>query len=203
PGFFIGGIPNNFGQGFRSSARSVSTSPFVIEGDEYDTAFFEKTAKFLHYTPHHAIITSLEHDHIDIYPNEASYVAAFERFVRLIPADGLLVAHSNDASVSRLTMQTDCAVARYAVEGFGTPPSEPHVVSPILDRGLWEARNVTVTEQGCQRFWIYHDGKRLTEIELNQSGKHNVANALGAFVLCHLAYGCSEQTLARALFTFN
>ena len=88
-GFFIGGIPLNFD---RSSRLGSEGAPFVIEGDEYDSAFFEKTPKFWAYRPSAAILTSIEYDHIDIYPNETTYLNAFREFVRRIPPEGWLFA---------------------------------------------------------------------------------------------------------------
>src|SRR6187399_3056703 len=85
-----------------SAPRPERRPPFVIEGDEYDTAFFEKTAKFLHYAPEVAIITSIEHDHVDIYPTLESYLEAFRRFVALVPESGLIVANGADAEVVRV-----------------------------------------------------------------------------------------------------
>src|SRR5205807_920875 len=91
PGFLVGGAPKNFPQSFRLPPNRGKKSllgrraPFVIEGDEYDTAFFEKTPKFWHYRPEVAIVTSIEHDHIDIYPSEADYLAAFAGFVARVP----------------------------------------------------------------------------------------------------------------------
>src|SRR5262245_38892074 len=125
PGFFIGGLPKNFESSFRppvpagpsplrlnvtpeqDEARAAfvhaesrfSRAPFVVEGDEYDTAFFEKTPKFWHYRAEVAVVTSIEHDHIDIYPDEASYEAAFAGFVERVPESGLIVAAAHDPRV--------------------------------------------------------------------------------------------------------
>src|SRR6185436_7421563 len=79
--------------------KGSRSTPFVVEGDEYDTAFFEKTPKFWHYRPEVAVITSVEHDHIDIYPDEASYRAAFQGFVERVPPGGLVIAAAHDKAV--------------------------------------------------------------------------------------------------------
>jgi UDP-N-acetylmuramate: L-alanyl-gamma-D-glutamyl-meso-diaminopimelate ligase len=101
PGFLIGGIPANFGVSFRlpggrtlvrGSKPSLRRTPVVVEGDEYDTAFFEKTPKFWHYRPEVGIVTSIEHDHVDIYPDSAAYDAAFRGFIERIDPSGLCVA---------------------------------------------------------------------------------------------------------------
>ena len=89
PGFLFGGIAADFPESFRAGRQG---GPFVVEGDEYDSAFFEKTPKFWQYAPEIAVIHAIEHDHIDIYPDMASYRAAFQRFVALLPQHGLLVA---------------------------------------------------------------------------------------------------------------
>src|SRR5262249_26654221 len=122
PGFLIGGIPKNFDQSFclclgrpassrgprlplangDGAAAASRRTPFVVEGDEYDTAFFEKTPKFWHYRPEVAIVTSIELDHIDIYPDEASYLAAFRGFVERVPETGLVVAAAADPKVADL-----------------------------------------------------------------------------------------------------
>src|SRR5690606_20973091 len=104
PGYLIGGLPKNLPSSFRAPgprrlptpSGSARRSPFVIEGDEYDTAFFEKTGKFLHYAPEVAILTSIEHDHVDIYPTLDGYLDAFRAFVALVPEHGLLVANAAD-----------------------------------------------------------------------------------------------------------
>ncbi len=196
PGFFIGGVPTNFGHGFRAAAPD---GPFVIEGDEYDTAFFEKTAKFLHYTPTHAILTSLEHDHIDIYPTEHSYVRAFEQFVALLPEHGFLVAHAGDPQVRQVVEQARSRLIWYAVEGFGRASVR---VSPQT-APLWEARQLTTLNDGRQRFSVYRSGERIIDVELECCGKHNVANALGAFVLCRTAFACDDADITAALSTFS
>lgn len=186
PGFFIGGVPQNFDHGFQ--AADVG-HPFVIEGDEYDTAFFEKTAKFLHYLPQHAIVTSLEHDHIDIYPTFESYLQAFERFAASLPQGGVFMAHAADAHVLSLSRHTKARVITYGVEGFGTWIEPP----------AWQARYVRVTSSGGQTFDVYAGDTLRCTATILQSGLHNVANALAALVLCHLAYAARLDALCAAL----
>ena len=113
-GFFIGGIPLNFE---RSSELGGEGAPFVIEGDEYDSAFFEKTPKFWSYQPTSAILTSIEYDHVDIYPNEKVYLDAFRQFVRRIPRDGWLFAWAGDPLVRDVAAAAECNVRFYALEG--------------------------------------------------------------------------------------
>src|SRR5258706_5145973 len=99
PSFLVGGVPHNFGRGYR-----LGKGPhFVVEGDEYDTAFFDKESKFLHYRPKTAIVTSVELDHVDIFKSLDAVRAAFEKFVELIPADGLLLAAASSAEALRVS----------------------------------------------------------------------------------------------------
>jgi UDP-N-acetylmuramate: L-alanyl-gamma-D-glutamyl-meso-diaminopimelate ligase len=193
PGFFIGGVPRNFDQGFRVTAAN---HPFVIEGDEYDTAYFEKTAKFLHYTPRHAIVTSVEHDHIDIYPTKEAYLEAFRRFIGLVPDTGVLVVHAGDSNLCRLLKETQAQVQAYSVEGFASPKCS------VLERE-WRASDVQTTPNGGQTFIIHHNGERVARAEIGMSGLHNVANALAALILCHTAYGVPLPALLAALPDFE
>ena len=120
PSFLIGGIPNNFGQG----ARFTDSEWFIIEGDEYDTAFFDKRSKFLHYQPEIAIINNLEFDHADIFKDLAAIQTSFQHFIRLIPRNGLLLGNGDDANIAPLLNVTHCPVKRFglgednAVHGF-------------------------------------------------------------------------------------
>ncbi len=111
PGFLVGGIPQSLGKSFRAAGKRqlsldktprLRSRPFVLEGDEYDTAFWEKTPKFLHYRAEVAVLTSIEHDHVDIYPTFDSYRAAFRSFVGGLPENGLLIAWAGDAEESAL-----------------------------------------------------------------------------------------------------
>src|SRR5438477_9518076 len=104
PSFLIGGIPNNFGQG----ARFTDSEWFIIEGDEYDTAFFDKRSKFVHYLPEVAIINNLEYDHADIFADLAAIQTAFGRLINLVPRNGLLLANGDDANVAPLLNVTHC-----------------------------------------------------------------------------------------------
>lgn len=196
PGFFIGGVPHNFDQGFRTTETD---HPFVIEGDEYDTAYFEKTAKFLHYTPHHAIVTSIEHDHIDIYPTEQAYIEAFRRFIQLIPSKGVLVAHAGDARLCRLLSESQARVHTYAVEGFVARER----CARWQEWQEWRASDVQTTSHGGQTFLVHHNGKGIARAEIGMSGLHNVANSLAALILCHTAYGVPLSALLEALPLFK
>src|SRR6266511_2771974 len=103
PTVFVGGIARNLGESGSSYRIGAARAPFVIEGDEYDSAFFDKTAKFLKYLPDIAVINNLEYDHADIYPDLDSIRLAFRRFVNLIPRRGLLIAGADDIDALALT----------------------------------------------------------------------------------------------------
>ncbi len=175
PGFFIGGIPSNFGKGFRAPKDG---GPFVMEGDEYDTAYFEKTAKFLHYRAQHAIITAIEHDHIDIYPTPESYQAAFERFVSELPPNGRLIANVDDPDVRQVCHGAPCRVEWYGLE----------------DARGWSAEQVTTSGEG-QRFILTKQGRALGDVELPLCGEHNLANAIAAMAA---SMSCFDVPFARA-----
>ncbi len=203
PGFLIGGIPQDFPSSFRAprkGRRSLADnvglgrgSPFVIEGDEYDTAYFEKTAKFLHYHAEVAIITSIEYDHIDIYPSVADYVAAFERFVRQIPEPGLIVAYAGDARVVEVVERH----ARSEVSYYALGDDDCHGVAPH-----WLA---AVAESGPTgtSFDLYAGGVSCGRFALGLSGRHNVANAVAAIAASAQGYGVRLSNLVRPLAAFR
>jgi UDP-N-acetylmuramate: L-alanyl-gamma-D-glutamyl-meso-diaminopimelate ligase len=120
PSYFIGGIPNNFSQG----ARFTDSNWFIIEGDEYDTAFFDKRSKFIHYQPEVAIVNNLEFDHADIFENLDAVKKTFIHFIRLVPRNGLLLGNGDDANLAPLLNVTHCPVKRFglgadnAIQGF-------------------------------------------------------------------------------------
>jgi UDP-N-acetylmuramate: L-alanyl-gamma-D-glutamyl-meso-diaminopimelate ligase len=111
PSYLIGGIPNNLGQG----ARFTDSEWFIVEGDEYDTAFFDKRSKFVHYLPEVAIINNLEFDHADIFPDLASIQKSFSHMIRLIPRNGLLLANGDDPNIEPLLNVTFCPVKRFGL----------------------------------------------------------------------------------------
>jgi UDP-N-acetylmuramate: L-alanyl-gamma-D-glutamyl-meso-diaminopimelate ligase len=125
PSFFIGGIPNNFSQGARFVGQASSLSDgqdarptsewFILEGDEYDTAFFDKRSKFIHYQPEVAIINNLEFDHADIFENLDAIKKSFSHFIRLIPRNGLLLGNGDDANLAQLLNVTHCPVKKFGL----------------------------------------------------------------------------------------
>jgi len=175
PGFLIGGIPHDFEESYRIGAPGA---PFVIEGDEYDSAFFEKTPKFWRYNPRAAILTSIEHDHVDIYPDRASYRAAFEGFVARIPEDGILVAFAGDPEVRALARGARCRVVWYALERDAVDDVVPTWIgAPIAAQG------------GMQPFDLFVGGTSCGPVLSPLMGEHNVRNALAAIALVAEASG--------------
>lgn len=156
PGFLVGGIMNN---GNRSYAVG-SGAFFIVEGDEYDSAYFDKQPKFLHYRPTSAIVTSVEFDHADIYHDWDEYLEAFKIFSRLVPRNGLLALCDDDP-----VMQELAAVAQSRIAWYGSK------------NAYITARNVVSTSHG-QTFQLIRDGEPLGSIRLTMSGRHNLHNAL-------------------------
>ncbi len=189
PGWLIGGVPVQ-GESFR-----VGTGPFVIEGDEYDSAFFEKTPKFWHYHPRAAILTAVEHDHVDIYPDEASYLAAFEGLIERIPAEGLLVAYAGDPRVRALARQARCRVSYYALEG-----DDCGDVSAIWSGAL--SRGRAGDEGAPLAMDVYGGGSFCGRIQLPLPGAHNARNVLAALALATEAAGADLASSLRAVPAF-
>jgi UDP-N-acetylmuramate: L-alanyl-gamma-D-glutamyl-meso-diaminopimelate ligase len=188
PGMLVGGIPRDFGESFRVGHEN---GPFVVEGDEYDSAFFEKTPKMWQYLPRAAIVTSIEHDHVDIYPDEASYIAAFEGFVDRIPEDGALVAWAGCAKVRKLAERARCRVSFYALSSDEIGDTTPEwIAAPIAPQG------------GATPFHLFLGGSASRTVLSPLSGAHNVRNALAALALATHA-GVPLENAIGALRTFQ
>ena len=162
PGFFIGGVPLNFGSGWHPG----SGDHVVLEGDEYDSAFFDKGPKFLHYRPHNVILTSVEFDHADIYRDLDHLKDAFRRLVELIPSSGCLVV-CQDYAAAREVVGTACCRLIY----YGSEASAD-----------WTAKNVEIRE-GRSLFEPCYRGRSEGGVELGLMGQHNVQNALAVYVM--------------------
>jgi UDP-N-acetylmuramate: L-alanyl-gamma-D-glutamyl-meso-diaminopimelate ligase len=158
PSFLVGGVTRDFESNFRLGGGPH----FVVEGDEYDTAYFDKGPKFLHYHPRTAIFTSCELDHADIYRDEAHYESAFERFAAILPRGGYLAACAAYPSVLRIARTAGCAVETYAVGAAAD----------------WEARSLELRPDGAH-FELVHLGRVIARPTLAVGGAHNVENALG------------------------
>ncbi|HEX4644958.1 MAG TPA: UDP-N-acetylmuramate:L-alanyl-gamma-D-glutamyl-meso-diaminopimelate ligase, partial [Verrucomicrobiae bacterium] len=176
PSYLIGGIPNNFSQG----ARFTDSEWFVIEGDEYDTAFFDKRSKFVHYLPEIAILNNLEFDHADIFENVGVIQTAFKRFINLIPRNGQLFANGDDPLLAPLLNVTHCPVKRF---GLG-------------EANAWRAYNLTlaptVTEFETPSF----------KFRINLLGELNVRNALGVVAAARHC-GLKNHQIQSAFDTFK
>jgi len=158
PGFLVGGLPLDFDRPFRIGAGAA----FVIEGDEYDSAFFDKGPKFMHYRPDTALVGTVEFDHADIYRDLEHVKTAFRWFTNIVPRRGLLVRHEDCAVTREVT-----AAALCRVEGYGE------------DAGRWRAAEVRDLEAGGVAFRIECDGRAFGgEVRLALGGAHNVRNAL-------------------------
>jgi UDP-N-acetylmuramate: L-alanyl-gamma-D-glutamyl-meso-diaminopimelate ligase len=162
PGFMIGGIPANFQVNFRLGTGTF----FVIEGDEYDTAFFDKGPKFLHYDPWGCIITSIEYDHADIYRDIDHVCDSFAKLISLIPGDGFLIANFDYARLKKEAVLALCPVHTYGLNGHST----------------WGADGI-VTENGITSLRILRNGRIFTDLSTHLYGLHNISNLISVVAL--------------------
>ena len=181
PSFLIGGVAENFG----SSFQLRPTQPFIVEGDEYDTAFFDKGPKFLHYFPDALILTHVEFDHADIYADLEAVKTAFKRLVNLVPRRGLIVAYDGSENVTECVSRAFCRVERY---GFS-------------DAADWRIRNLRHVD-GQSQWEVDHDGVAWAEFTMNLAGEHNVLNATAAAALA-AGQGISKESIVAALASFK
>jgi len=181
PSFLIGGIAENFG----SSFQLEQGSHFIIEGDEYDTAFFDKGPKFLHYFPDAVILTSVEFDHADIYKDLDAVETSFKRLVNLIPKRGRLIAFDSGESVERCIARAFCPVERYGSTA----------------KAGWQVTNLRL-ERTRTSWTVLREGKPWAEFEFALGGEYNVWNATAAAAMA-ANYGISKDAIAGALKSFN
>jgi UDP-N-acetylmuramate: L-alanyl-gamma-D-glutamyl-meso-diaminopimelate ligase len=183
PSVLVGGIARNFGDG-GSSYRLGQGRDFVIEGDEYDSAFFDKTAKFLKYLPDIAVVNNVEFDHVDIYPDMDALRLAFRRLVNLVPRRGLLVVGADSPDARALA-----AVARSRVETFG------------LGEGVnWQGHDIEPAG-GSTRFKVRREGMPFGVFEMPLVGTYNVRNALAAMAIA-TEVGIGVERIAEGLKSF-
>jgi UDP-N-acetylmuramate: L-alanyl-gamma-D-glutamyl-meso-diaminopimelate ligase len=181
PGFLVGGVPNNFG----ISARLGQGRDFVIEADEYDTAFFDKRSKFLHYKPHIAVLNNLEFDHADIFPDIAAIARQFHHLVRIVPSSGALIVNAEDKHLAdMLAMGCWTPIQRFAIDR--------HDVE-------WRAELITAD---ASRFNVYQHGVYAGQVEWSLLGRHNAMNALAAIAAAYAA-DVSVKDAIRALAAFS
>jgi UDP-N-acetylmuramate: L-alanyl-gamma-D-glutamyl-meso-diaminopimelate ligase len=202
PGWFIGGIP----KGLPASAAVGSTrispargrAPFVVEGDEYDAVYWHKQPKFLDYVgvgrDDVAIVTSVEHDHVDIYPDVASYEAAFRTFVQRVPEGGLVVCDAHDPRAREIAVRESRAkVAFYALERDDTGDVTP----------TWSAAPAAGLSDAAQAFDLFAGGVACGRFSLRVPGHHNIRNAVAAIAACAEGFGANVSELREHLASFE
>src|SRR6267378_2081702 len=181
PSFLIGGIAENFSSSFQLGQGKH----FILEGDEYDTAFFDKGPKFLHYFPDGLILTSVEFDHADIYKDLDAVETAFKRLVNLIPRRGRIIAFDTGESVERCLERAFCPVERYG----------------SADRATWRITNLKFG--GDRTSWtVLCEGKAWADFDFPLAGEYNVWNASAAAALA-ADYGVPKEVIADALRSFK
>ncbi|MGA2537808.1 MAG: UDP-N-acetylmuramate:L-alanyl-gamma-D-glutamyl-meso-diaminopimelate ligase [Terracidiphilus sp.] len=181
PSFLIGGVAENFATSFQLRP----TRTFILEGDEYDTAFFDKGPKFLHYFPDALILTHVEFDHADIYADLEAVKTAFKRIVNLIPRRGLIVAYDGSANVTECLQPALCRVDRY---GF----------SAAAD---WQLRSLR-HDDGLTHWEVWHGSQLWCEFAMQLAGEHNALNATAAAALA-AGLGIGKEAIRAALASFK
>lgn len=185
PGYLVGGVPANFNESAHLGDDSVF---FVVEADEYDTAFFDKRSKFVHYAPRTLIINNLEYDHADIFPDLAAIQTQFHHLVRIVPSNGLIIYPEHSATIDA-----------------------------VLDRGCWSpCQTITLKKEKSKdqqwhaellksdgsRFEMYYENKSCGTVEWDQSGDHSVMNALAAAAAAHHV-GVKPEVAVQAMAEFK
>ncbi|HLF10588.1 MAG TPA: UDP-N-acetylmuramate:L-alanyl-gamma-D-glutamyl-meso-diaminopimelate ligase [Gammaproteobacteria bacterium] len=182
PGFLIGGVPRNFS----ISARLGKSKYFVVEADEYDTAFFDKRAKFVHYRPRTLAITNIEYDHADIYPDLDAILWQFHQLLRTVPRNGLIAANGRDRNIEQLLSQ-----------GVWTPTETFSAADQTSD---WTAAYDLIAAKS--RFSVFKRGARIGGAEWSLIGPHNLENALAA-VIAAMHVGVGPDVALQALSKFK
>ena len=181
PNFLVGGAAENFGRSYQLGGGP----DFILEGDEYDSAYFDKGPKFLHYHPDHLIITSLEFDHADIYPDFDSVALQFRRLVNLVPCRGLIIAWGEAQSVRQAVAKAYCPVETYGLS-TGTD---------------WFAGDLEFSE-GFTTFRVARRGVEVARVRMPLVGRFNVLNALAAIAIAH-ANGIERPAVEQGMETFR
>ena len=185
PSFLVGGVVQNFGASF----RVTDSDYFIIEGDEYDTAYFDKKPKFMHYLPEIAIINNVEFDHADIYRDLQDIKFEFSRLMNLVPGNGHLIV-GIDSPVAQEVLDEMDGKLFTNVETFGTS-----------DNAKWQARYIDVSGE-MMRFTVFCEGTQWGEFETNLIGEFNVRNCL-AVIIAADAWGIPQEKIQEALRTFK
>ena len=183
PSFLVGGVPVDFGRSYRLGGGRE----FVVEGDEYDCAFFDKRPKFVHYLPDVAVVGNVEYDHADIYPDLAAVQTAFLRLFAVVPRRGLIVAGVESPALRELLLKAPCRVETFA----------------LGEEADWRAEEVRPEAGGRgYRFRLVRSGRDLGEFTLGMAGDHNVRNALAALAAA-AAVGVAPEDVREALAAFR
>ncbi|MBA3320990.1 MAG: UDP-N-acetylmuramate:L-alanyl-gamma-D-glutamyl-meso-diaminopimelate ligase [Pyrinomonadaceae bacterium] len=185
PSFLVGGVAQNFGASFRVTDSSF----FVIEGDEYDTAYFDKGPKFMHYLPELAVVANIEFDHADIYRDLDAVKLAFRRLMNLVPGDGRLMAGWDNAQVRAIVAEMGGRLFT-RLETFG-----------IADDAKWQARDLDFTGE-MTRFRVFCEGREWGEFRTPLIGEFNVLNCLAVLIAAD-AWGVERAAMREALATFQ
>jgi UDP-N-acetylmuramate: L-alanyl-gamma-D-glutamyl-meso-diaminopimelate ligase len=183
PSVLVGGIAADLGAGYHLG----SSDWFVVEGDEYDSAYFEKKPKFLSYAPHAAVITSIEHDHLDIYPDFEDYINAFDSFAKLIPPSGLLAVFAGDPIALEIAASCGTNVITFGVEGDSKPREIDWLAVP----------------KKFDHFDLLINGESRGRFQTPMGGKHNLRNTLAALIMCHVAVQIPLNELTPVLPNFK
>lgn len=181
PGFMIGGIPLNFERNFKAGHGAY----FVIEGDEYDTAFFDKGPKFLHYRPWVVILTSIEFDHADIYRDLDHVLQSFRKLIELIPSGGLLIANTDDPRITNELERAKCPVWTYGLSG-----------NPI-----WTIPEIS-SHDGSTHLRIAREGREFLTLSTPLYGRHNISNLLSTVALANFL-DIPQDALSQAVMSFE
>jgi len=202
PGWFIGGLPKGLSGGAAIGATQIrpgsGRTPFVVEGDEYDDVYWHKQPKFLDYVgvagDEVVIVTSIEHDHVDVYPTAAAYEGAFRELLRRVSPGGLVVCDARDPVARALTRaEARARIAYYALDGDDTGDVTP----------TWLAAPVASAGEDMQSFDLYAAGVACGRYALRVPGRHNVRNAVATVAACAEGFGVSERDARAHLATFR
>jgi len=187
PSYLIGGVPLNLGHG----AALREGGPIVLEGDEYDSAFFDKGSKFLHYQPKRAILTGVEYDHVDIFDDFEAMRETFRKFVRTIPEDGDLIVNQENAEAMGVAAEASCNVLTYRVQPEGGDPTAADYTAVMSS-----------AEVKRTRFEVFEHGKSLGEFSTQLAGAYNVGNVLAAMAVARRE-GATPDALRSAVSRFR
>ncbi|MEI8135109.1 MAG: UDP-N-acetylmuramate:L-alanyl-gamma-D-glutamyl-meso-diaminopimelate ligase [bacterium] len=182
PNFLVGGILENFGKGYQARPQSKYV---ILEGDEYDTAFFDKQSKFLHYQPTTLIINNIEFDHADIFSSLDEIKLSFKRIVNLVPQNGIVIANGEDSNVRAVIEKSFAPIETFGMAGGCT----------------WQAQNISYT-QTTSRFDLVHNDKVEATLEVNLLGEFNIRNAM-AVTIAARHHGIPFSEIKKAFLSFK